>query len=77
MGSIEDLVIDRILKEELIRVRLSHLGFELEKNGFGWIVRDRWEHRDMPALQRVRLTISFLAKSLAGDWETRASIIII
>jgi hypothetical protein len=42
---------DRVLKEELTRARLSHLGFDLEKAGFGYIVRDRREHLEMPALQ--------------------------
>ena len=34
-------MIDQTLKEELIGARLSHLGFDLEKDGFGWMVRDR------------------------------------
>jgi hypothetical protein len=42
---------DRVLKEEVTRARLSHLGFDLEKEGFGYIVRDRREHLEMPALQ--------------------------
>jgi hypothetical protein len=40
-----------VLKEELARARLSHLGFDLEKAGFGYIVRDRREHLGMAALQ--------------------------
>jgi len=39
-------VIDQTLKDELIRARLSHLGFDLEKDGFGWMVRDRREARE-------------------------------
>jgi hypothetical protein len=42
---------DQTLKEELIRARLSHLGFDLTKDGFGWIVRDRREKLGIPALQ--------------------------
>ena len=42
---------DHILKEELTRARLSHIGFDLEKEGFGYIVRDRRENLQMPALQ--------------------------
>jgi hypothetical protein len=42
---------DHVDKEELTRARLSHLGFELEKAGFGYIVQDRREHLEMPALQ--------------------------
>jgi hypothetical protein len=42
---------DHVHKEELIRGRLSRLGFDLEKAGFGYIVRDRREHLEMPALQ--------------------------
>jgi hypothetical protein len=44
-------MIDQTLKEELIRARLSHLGFDLEKDGFGWMVRDRREKLGIPALQ--------------------------
>jgi hypothetical protein len=39
------------LKEELIRARLSHIGFDLEKEGFGYVVRDRRELLGMPVLQ--------------------------
>ena len=42
------------LKEELVRARLNDLGFSLEKDGFGYIVLDRREHLDMPALIYVR-----------------------
>jgi hypothetical protein len=38
-------------KEELIRGRLSDLGFDLTKDGFGWMVRDRREKLGIPALQ--------------------------
>jgi hypothetical protein len=47
-------LIDQTLKEELIRARLSHLGFDLEKDGFGWIVSDRREPLGLPALQPTR-----------------------
>jgi hypothetical protein len=42
---------DHVDKEELTRARLNQLGFDLEKAGFGYIVRDRREHLEMPALQ--------------------------
>jgi hypothetical protein len=42
------------VKEELVRARLNDLGFSLEKDGFGYIVLDRREHLDMPALIYVR-----------------------
>jgi len=41
----------RQISEELIRARLSSLGFDLEKDGFGWMVRDRREKLGIPALQ--------------------------
>jgi hypothetical protein len=44
-------MIDQIAKEELIRARLDHLGFDLTRAGFGWIVRDRREKLGIPALQ--------------------------
>jgi hypothetical protein len=44
---------DNALKEEVIRARLNHLGFDLEKEDFGYIVRDRREHL-VPALQPTR-----------------------
>jgi hypothetical protein len=44
---------DQTLKEELIRARLSHLGFDLEKDGFGWMVRDRREKLGITALQPI------------------------
>ena len=44
-------MIDQTLKEELIRARLSHLGLDLEKDGFGWMVRDRREKLGITALQ--------------------------
>ena len=47
-------MIDQTLKEELIRARLSHLGFDLEKVGFDYIIRDRREKLDMPAFQPTK-----------------------
>jgi hypothetical protein len=41
-------MIDQALKEGVIRSRLDPLGFELERDDLGWIVRDRREHLDMP-----------------------------
>jgi hypothetical protein len=55
-------MIDRIVKEEIVRARLSRLGFDLEREpgGFDWIVRDRRVSTAMPALQPTR----------AGDLDT-------
>ena len=36
------------------RARLNYLGFDLEKDGFDDVVRDRREHLDMPALIYAR-----------------------
>jgi hypothetical protein len=44
---------DNALKEDVIRARLHHLGFDREKEGFEYIVRDRREHL-VPALQPTR-----------------------
>jgi hypothetical protein len=41
-------------KEKLIRARLSDLGFELERDGFDYSIRDRREKHDLPALQPTR-----------------------
>ena len=48
---------DLILKEELICARLSHLGFDLEREpgGFDWIVSDRREGKEfMKAIPATR-----------------------
>jgi len=41
-------------KEKLIRARLSDLGFELERDGFDYSIRDRREKHGLPALQPTR-----------------------
>jgi hypothetical protein len=38
----------------MIRAWLNYLGFDLEREGTDYIIRDRREHRDMPALQSTR-----------------------
>jgi hypothetical protein len=45
---------DPALKEELIRARLSHLGFDLERDGFDYSIRDRREGKQLPSLQPTR-----------------------
>jgi hypothetical protein len=47
-------MIDRTLTEELIRSQLSHLGFDLERDGFDYSIRDRREGKGLPALQPTR-----------------------
>jgi hypothetical protein len=44
----------RPFKEEMTRAWLNHLGFDLERAGTEYIVQDRREHRDMPALPPTR-----------------------
>jgi hypothetical protein len=47
-GSEPSDMIDRTLKEEVVRARLSKLGFDLERDpgGLDWIVRDRREGKE-------------------------------
>jgi hypothetical protein len=50
--------VDLELKEELIRARLSRLGFDLEREPGGryWLVRDRREGKEfMKAIARKRI----------------------
>ena len=42
---------DRESKESIVRVKLGELGFELNRQGFGYIIRDRREGKVLPALQ--------------------------
>ena len=47
-------MVDHTDKEELIRDQLSHLGFDLERDGFDYSIRDRREKHELPTLQPTR-----------------------
>jgi hypothetical protein len=50
----DPIMISQTLKEELIREKLNLLGFELERDDFGWIIRDRREQLDMPDMPALK-----------------------
>jgi hypothetical protein len=47
-------MIDRKEREGVIRERLSRLGFELERDGFDYLISDRRMDRGLPAMPPTR-----------------------
>lgn len=47
-------MIDEKAKEKLVRAQLSDLGFELERDGFDYGIRERREKHDLPTLQPTK-----------------------
>jgi hypothetical protein len=47
-------MIDRNEWEGVIRERLSHLGFELKRDGFDYLISDRRLDRGLPAMPPTR-----------------------